>query len=67
MKKTAPCTAGLEDRQDRQVDVTRGCTIHSQQGATAESESNTAVQSKKAVSAYFTSKQILPFGLAEKT
>ena len=25
-------------------------------------ESNTAVQSQKAVSAYFTSKQILPFG-----
>ena len=27
---------------------------------------NTAVQSQKAVSAYFTSKQILPFGFAEQ-
>ena len=29
--------------------------------------STTAVQSQKAVSAYFTSKQILPFGFAEQT
>ena len=29
--------------------------------------SSTAVQSQKAVSAYFTSKQILPFGFAEQS
>ena len=29
-------------------------------------ETNTAVQSQKAVSAYFKSKQILPFGFAEQ-
>ena len=33
---------------------------------TVMSADSTAVQSQKAVSAYFTSKQILPFGFAEQ-
>ena len=41
--------------------VDNGIALHNSDG-----DYKTAVQSQKAVSAYFTSKQILPFGFAEQ-